>query len=64
MTTTAEARQGVNRLCEDCQRSCKQSARTVVVNCPHYARTPRQATLDELAARQRKAKGARKGCAQ
>ena len=36
-------------LCEDCQRSCKQIAGAVVVNCPHYVRIPMQRAIPEMA---------------
>lgn len=35
----------VCRLCADCQRSCKQQACVIVVNCPLYVRKPRQGRL-------------------
>lgn len=36
---------GTNRLCEDCQRPCKQTRLVIVCNCPHYVRLPRQGEL-------------------
>ena len=36
---------GVNKICAQCSRSCKQAANTVIIHCPQFQPTPPNPSL-------------------
>ncbi len=32
----------INKLCENCELTCKQLATTILLGCPHFVKKPQQ----------------------
>lgn len=42
MTKKNNKKNEINKLCDRCERSCKQTAATILLSCPNFVKKPKQ----------------------